>query len=106
MSKHIDRTPLTNSEVSAFCGQISLILKSGISSVEGISIMLEDAQSESDRDLLQTIYNTLLETGSFHQALDSCGLFPAYMLRMTDIGEKTGTLDEVMQYLTIHYERE
>ncbi|MBQ7360283.1 MAG: type II secretion system F family protein [Lachnospiraceae bacterium] len=106
MSKHTDRTPLTNSEVSSFCGQIALILKSGISSIEGISIMLEDAQSEGDKELLQTIYDTLLETGSFYQAVESCGLFPTYMLRMTDIGEKTGTLDEVMQQLTIHYERE
>lgn len=106
MKKQATNSLLTNAEVSSFCEQIALILKSGISSIEGISIMLEDAHSEQDKALLQTIYDTLIETGSFYQALESAHVFPAYMLRMADIGERTGTLDEVMEYLNTHYERE
>ena len=97
---------LTNTEVSNFCGQISLILKSGISSVEGISIMLEDSRSQNDEPLLQVIYDNLLETGSLFEALESTKVFPVYMLRMVELGEQTGTLDEIMSYLTIHYQRE
>lgn len=98
--------PLTNTEVANFCGQVSLILKSGISAVEGISIMLEDAHTPEEKALLQSIYDTLLETGSFHQALIACGVFPTYMLRMVDLGETTGTLDDIMGHLTTHYNRE
>ena len=32
--------PFTNAEVAAFCDQIAVILGSGISSLEGITIML------------------------------------------------------------------
>lgn len=106
MKNQTSKSILTNAEVASFCEQIALILKSGISSIEGISIMLEDAHTQEDKALLQTIYDTLLETGSFFQALESAKVFPEYMLRMADIGEKTGTLDEVMEYLTTHYERE
>ncbi len=106
MSKQTAKTPLTNLEVANFCGQISLILKSGISSVEGLSIMLEDAQTQEEKNLLQPIYDTLLETGSFYKALTHCDVFPAYMLRMVDLGEQTGTLDVIMGHLTTHYNRE
>lgn len=98
--------PLTNTEVASFCGQISLILKSGISAVEGISIMLEDAQTAEEKALLKSIYDTLLETGSFYQAVLGCEVFPSYMLRMVELGETTGTLDDIMGHLTTHYNRE
>lgn len=32
-------------ELASFCGQIALILKSGISALEGLNIMLEDTFS-------------------------------------------------------------
>ncbi|MBQ3104434.1 MAG: type II secretion system F family protein [Lachnospiraceae bacterium] len=99
-------TPFSNSEISGFCEQIALILTSGISSVEGISIMLEDAQSAQDKEILQLIYDKLLESGSFHEALESTGLFPSYLLKMTELAERTGTLDEVMVHLASHYARE
>ena len=48
MNKKVSQgKPFSNMEISAFCGQISLILKSGISSMEGITIMLEDADRKS-----------------------------------------------------------
>lgn len=95
-----------NLETSAFCNQIALVLRSGISSTEGISIMLEDAEMESERRILESILIRNEETGSFYEALVSAGVFPDYMLNMVKIGEESGRLDEVMAKLAIHYERE
>ena len=97
---------LSNSEVANFCGQMALVLKSGISAIEGISIMLEDAQTLEEKELLQNLHDTLMETGSFHQAVLKCNVFPAYMLRMVELGECTGTLDSLMGHLNTHYNRE
>ena len=33
---------LSNSELTTFCSQFALILRSGISSLEGLSIIIED----------------------------------------------------------------
>lgn len=98
--------PFSNLELSSFCGQIALILKSGISSMEGLTIMLEDAASSDERSVLEALLANMQETGSLYEALDSSGLYPSYMLHMVQIGEETGTLDEVMQSLQNHYERE
>ncbi|MBR6627626.1 MAG: type II secretion system F family protein [Lachnospiraceae bacterium] len=100
------QTLLTPAETSLFCGQIALILKSGISSLEGISVMLEDSEAPEEISFLSSIYEKLLETGNFTKALTGTGRFPRYMLQMTDIGEQTGTLDEVMEHLSSYYERE
>lgn len=98
--------PFSNMELSSFCGQISLILKSGISALEGLTVMTEDAVSDDERTLLNTLISDMQEGESLHQALKSTGYFPAYMLHMIEIGEETGTLDEVMNALQSHYARE
>lgn len=98
--------PLSNSETSAFCSQIAMILKSGISSTEGIAIMLEDTDKNDEKQLLTTIYDTLTQTGNLHEALQETHAFPDYMLSMVDIGERTGRLDEVMGSLADYYEKE
>lgn len=98
--------PFSNLELSSFCGQIALILRSGISSMEGLTIMLEDAASSDEKAILEALLTNMQETGSLYQALDSTEIYPSYMLHMVQIGEETGTLDEVMQSLKNHYERE
>lgn len=106
MEHNTTQKQLSNTELSAFCNQTALILKSGISSIEGISIMLEETENASEKAILQTIYDTLLETGSFFKALEASSVFPPYLLHMADIGEQTGRLDDVMKSLAEHYERE
>ena len=49
MNKSPQLKPLSNPELSSFSSQLSLILRSGISALEGISIMLEDASSEEEK---------------------------------------------------------
>ena len=44
--------PFSSLELSSFCGQIALILKAGISSLEGLMIMQEDAASPGPLDQL------------------------------------------------------
>ena len=92
-------TPLSNAETAAFCSQIAMILRSGISSIEGISIMLEDTTEPEEKRLLESINTMLLNTGSLHLALEDTHAFPDYMIQMVQIGEQAGKLDEVMTSL-------
>lgn len=103
-SKHI--VPLSNSETSSFCSQMAVILKSGISSIEGITMMLEESDQPDEKELLTQIQNRLMETGIFYESLDETGVFPAYMVQMVQIGEQTGKLDDVMDSLAGYYEKE
>ena len=97
---------LSHAEAASFCSQMALILKSGISSLEGISIMLEDTNELNEKKLLTQIYETMIRTGNFHESLTAAKVFPDYLLQMVKIGEQTGKLDEVMGSLADYYERE
>ena len=98
--------PLSLSETAAFCSQMGMILRAGISSYEGIAIMLEDAKDKGEKKLLTAINDTLTQTGSLYEALLQTGAFPDYMVRMTQIGEQTGKLDDVMISMSDYYEKE
>lgn len=97
---------LSNTELASFCSQTAMILHAGISPAEGIGIMMEDAASQEEKDILAKIQDTLNLTGIFSQALKDSGVFPEYMLHMVNLGEQAGRLDETMESLGLHYERE
>lgn len=97
---------LSNEELITFCGQMALILKSGISSLEGIYIMEDgDAQTEG-KEILKEIREELEMCGMLYPAMEKTGVFPEYALHMTEIGEQTGRLDETMEALAAYYQRE
>ena len=106
MKKSSAQRPLSHTETAAFCSQMSMILKAGISPGEGLSIMALDSRSQDEKRLLSLMEEHLLEHGSFFLALKAAGIFPDYMLHMIDIREQAGRLDEVMESLSLHYERE
>lgn len=106
MKQQALKKQLSNTELSAFCNQMAMILQSGISSTEGITIMLEDANNPEEKAILQTIYDTLSATGSFYEALKETQVFPHYALNMIHIGQQSGKLDDVMNTLCTYYERE
>ena len=60
---------LNNTELASFCGQLALILRSGISSLEGLSLMLEDTPEGEGRQILEKTLRGMEETGSLSQAL-------------------------------------
>ena len=97
---------LSNTELTTFCSQFSLILRSGISSLEGLSIMLEDTPEGDGTVLLKGMIATMEETGSLYEALITSKVFPPYLCSMVEIGEQSGRLDDVMASLSEHYHRE
>lgn len=97
---------LTDSELSAFSGQLAMILHSGISVLEGVSIIREDLPEGEGRQILNQVYESLEETGELAQSLEKSGVYPDYFLKMTEIGERSGTLEEIMTSLSSYYERQ
>ena len=78
---------LSNKELSTFCSQMALILRSGISSTEGLSIMLEDAPQEEGQQILKTVLEQIEQTGCLWTSLEEAGVFPKYLCDMVEIGE-------------------
>lgn len=97
---------LSNEELIVFCRQMSLVLKSGISALEGIYLMEENSVSEEGKEIFREIRKELEYTGLLYPAIKECGVFPEYVLHMVEIGEQAGRLDEAMESLAEYYQRE
>lgn len=97
---------LSNSEISTFCAQVAMIMKSGISVGEGISIMFEDMKNAEGKEILGVILEHVEMGEPIFMALAATDKFPKYVVSMVEIGEQAGKLDEVLESLCLYYERE
>ena len=97
---------LSNIELSAFCQQISMVLKAGLPTYYGISILCDEAPDEATKELLLSIYKPMESGSTLHAALKETHRFSDYMLNMIKLGEETGRLEEVLNSLSAYYERE
>ena len=94
----------TYRELSAFCLQVSLLLKAAIPLDEGLRIMAEDAANEDEKkQLLFLADETELGAPAF-EALEKAGSFPDYVVKMAKLGDQTGTLDQMMESLSVYYD--
>ena len=97
---------LKNEEITAFCSQMALMLHAGISSMEGLIILKEDLPDGEGKQILEQLYEEMEQSGNLAMAMKQTAVFPEYVCSMTEIGEETGRLDEVMDGLAAHYQRE
>lgn len=97
---------LSESEISAFCQQIAMVVKAGLPTYYGISLLKDEATDEETAALLAQIYEPMENGGMLHEALRATGVFPDYMVHMIELGETTGRLEEVLTSLSTYYTRE
>lgn len=97
---------LSNLEVSSFCEQMSIIMKAGISTIDGLEILKKDTKDRFGKDLCEQLILSIKEDSSFHESIVTTNVFPAYVVNMIAIGEESGTLDIVLESLGIYYKRE
>ncbi len=97
---------LNNLETAAFSQQMATVLGAGISAYEGLVLLLEESDMPQEQEILSQMLQALQEGSSLSHAMQITTVFPEYCIAMCHIGEETGTLDQVMQALTVHYEQQ
>ncbi|MDL2215662.1 type II secretion system F family protein [Ruminococcaceae bacterium OttesenSCG-928-N02] len=97
---------LSKIEIASFCGQVAMLLKSGITVYEVLSIIGEDLPAGSGRDIVETASGYVQAGGTFTEGLEATNVFPPYVVNTVRIGEASGRLDECMQSLADYYEKE
>ena len=97
---------LSSSELSFFCMQIGMILKSGMLIKDGVDWMYDDIEEGNVKNALYYLKNRLSEKIPLHDAMKTSGYFPSYIVNMSQIGSVTGKLEDVMSSLSLYYDRE
>lgn len=99
-------SPFTGLKLAGFCMQISILLKSAVPIYEGLQVMAEDSDGADEKEILSAMAGKVRMGIPLGKAVSESEAFPAYVLSMTALGERTGTLDVTMERLSSHYEKE
>ena len=95
----------TMSEKYMFCNQMAMILESGFSLNQGVTMVYEEMDDKNIKGVLQEVAKYLDEQVSFSEAIDLTKAFDDYMVNLVKVGETSGNLDDVMQSLSEYYAR-
>lgn len=106
MSSKTNYGKLSSSDISNFCRQMSLLLRSGIAPADGIDILAADTKDGTAKNIYDSIGQVLHSGEKFHVALEMSEVFPDYVINMITIGEESGNIDTVMESLADYYDRE
>ena len=94
-------------DISLFCKQMSVMLNSGIPLNNAVDILEQQTDAKNLKASLKVISKGLKEGNQLSMALiEQNGLFPDLLIRMVQAGEKTGKLDEVLERMSEHYNKE
>lgn len=97
---------LPHEGLSTLCLQLSQFLHSGISPEEGLAILSQDAQDQQEQALLKALADRMEAGESLSAALAAQPEIPPYLTQMVQLGERSGTMETVLQALSGYYHRE
>lgn len=90
-------------ETALFCEQVALALTAGISLYDAMeSLKNTYADSPYGARFVQ-MFDAIRREGTLRAAVQEAGVFPAYLVGMVGVGERTGKLDAVLESLGGYY---
>lgn len=97
---------LTQEQLSAFCSSLAMLLRSGASLSEASSLFEEDGMDTALRQASTEISLSVAAGEPFSAAAEKTGVFPEYALSVFSTAELSGRLDEALDRLADHYDRQ
>lgn len=99
--------PVRTRNLAIFCRQFSTMVNAGLPLISCLSILIDQTENVRLKAALHEVYKKLKEGLSLHCSLASQPkVFPELMAHMIEAGETGGALDEVLDRLALHFEKE
>ncbi|GIK83528.1 MAG: type II secretion system protein F [Patescibacteria group bacterium] len=92
--------------LTEFSRTLALLLGSGITLLEAISIVTDSVENIVYRSALEDVAKQVEKGSSLSGALSHYEQFPTILHQMMSVGEETGKLDEVLKKLSTYFEQE
>ena len=110
-SKDIKDLQLTNKvktkDIAIFCRQFYTMLNSGVTIVSCLDILRKQTESKKLSKVLNHVYEDVLTGSSFSDSVKRYeDVFPSLLVNMIEAGEVSGNLDNIMDRMSTHYEKE
>ncbi|MBU5485344.1 type II secretion system F family protein [Clostridium sp. MSJ-11] len=100
----IGRQTLKYEEIAGFCGQVAVIINTGVSIIKGLEIIAN--QDKKLKKPCEEVLIGLRKGETFANSMKASGIFPQLLIDMVYSGEISGNLDEVLFNMEGFYRRE
>lgn len=94
---------LLNEEISFFALELSLLLRTGISTGDAL-LLLSDEAGGSMKELLSSMASAADSGLPLSRIMEETGRFPSYVTGLTSVGEASGRLEESLAALARYYD--
>lgn len=110
-SKDVKDLKLTNKvktkDISIFCRQFYTMLNAGVTIVTCLDILRKQTESKKLRKVLDHVYEDVITGSAFSDSVKRHEeVFPSLLVNMIEAGEVSGNLDNIMDRMAFHYEKE
>lgn len=92
--------------VAKFTRTFSTLLRAGVNILVSLEIVAKTAGNKIVEEAIDTTRNAIREGESIVVPLRESGVFPPMVVRMIDIGERAGSLDEMLNKIADFYEEQ
>lgn len=92
--------------LALYCRTMASLLNSGITIDQALKIVSETLTSAVYREQLTIVYHNILKGNSLSDAMANRHYFPPMLYRMIKVGENSGNLSDVLDYLADFYEED
>lgn len=101
----ISRTLVRTSAMAFISEYLALLVAAGINLIDGLSILEAATRNSVYRDAIRQVREGVLRGNPLAHELERSGVFPPLMIRLINVGEQSGNLDEQLSTLANEYRR-
>ncbi len=91
--------------VSMFCRTMSTLLAAGVSILEVFDILSDMARNDIIKDAVTQTRDRIVEGQSISSSMTDASFFPNMVIKMTQVGEESGSMPNVLDKTANYYER-
>ncbi|MDX9978954.1 MAG: type II secretion system F family protein [Lentisphaeria bacterium] len=92
--------------VARFCSTLGTLLDAGVPILDALGILAETSTNELVKRTVRQIHSCVSEGDKIARPLGNCKVFPKMVVRMVEVGEKTGALPSMLKRIAKTYEEE
>lgn len=93
-------------DLMVFCRQFSGILKAGVTLVQALKMLSEQTENPLLRNVIKEVSSDIQKGSSLSEAMSKhTKHFPPILIHMANAGEISGTLEDSLETVAIHFEK-
>ena len=102
-----NRLRLSSKDLAMLCRQLASMLSAGVTLVKALDILYLQMSKKNIKEAIRRLYEAVQKGEQFSEGLrKENGVYPEFMISMVEAGEGSGRLDNVIEKLAVHYEKE